>query len=306
MDFLERIVKMSFVMPESIYEAENTRKHAKNATTDYVIPVSVLGKKTFKNGAKAAEINPFYPVLNTVHNLFVADCAEKQRVLNVLDKYFPENTEKWVFPTPDKGVNAAILDALENIPSEEHYYDEFEDLEDTGHIVLKAGHLNEFKDYRPVYEEPLDRFYDDDPNIEIGLEENETHGAEDYWDCHVYDPNQGWYSDNISMKTVPVDVCFHEDYIESMTNDVDITLDVLKACVAYVKHYYPEQMQPKTLTASKADSLLHKAGYLNLDCFVSGNYMHYDQSGEYAFTQYIYDHLSDDDDIFNLKSFRMA
>lgn len=294
---------MSFVMPKSERKAKTGR-----SAVDYNIPVSALCEKAPKNTSENAKIDPYYPVLNTVHNLFIADCAEKQHVLNALDEYFPENTEKWVFPTRDKDVNAAILNALKEIPSEEHYYNEFEDLEDTGHIVLKAGHLNEFKDYRPVYEEPCDRFYDDDPNIEIGLEENETHGnnARKYWDCHVYDPNQGWYCDHISMETEPVDVCFHDDYIESMTNDVDITLDVLKACVAYIRHYYPEQMKPEYLNTFTVSSLLYDAGYLNYD-YVWSEHASYSQSGEHAFVDYVYKHMVvNNEDIFSLKSVKTA
>ena len=280
-----------FVIPD-----ENRGKHAKTATTaDTVIPVSALCKKAPKNTGKNAEINPFYPVVNTVRALFNAEKAEKQRILDVLDELFPPNAKKWAFPTPDKNVNKTIAFELIGIPSQLHLYDEILNFEETGRILLKPGNLNEFKDYDPEYGAPLYRFYDNDSGVKQGLTEGETYGAEEYWKTHAYNQSQWWYDDYAGF-TEPIDVVYlHEKYVESTTKTVDITQDALKATVALIKHLYPKQIAEKTIGYSKAEDLLRNAGYIDYDLLKGGeNYMEsYSQSGIRAFEKYMREHEND-------------
>lgn len=278
-----------FVVPD-----ENKGKHAKTATTadNTVIPVSALCKKAPKNTGKNAEINQFYPVVNTVRALFNAEKAEKQRILDILDELFPPKAKKWAFPTPDKNVNKTIAFELIGIPSQLHLYDEILNFEETGRILLKPGNLNEFKDYDPEYGSPLYRFYDNDSGVKQGLTEGETYGAKEYWKTHAYNQNQWWYEDYAGF-TEPIDVVYlHEKYVESTTKTVDITQDALKATVALIKHLYPKQIAEKTIDYDKAEDLLRNAGYIDYDLLKGGeNYMDsYRQSGIRAFEKYMREH----------------
>lgn len=287
---------MSFVIPESAYEAKKTTgKHAKSTVVDHTIPISALCKKYSKSMSKADEINPFYPVLNTVRALFNAENAEKQRILSVLDALFPPNSKKWAFPTRDKGVNKAINFELIGIPSQLHIYDEILNFEETGRILLKPGNLNEFKDYDPEYGAPLYRFYDNDPGVKQGLTEGETYGAEEYWKTHAYNQSQWWYCDYAGT-TEPIGTVYpHEKYAESITETVDITQDALEATVALIKHLYPKKIAARTITASKAESLLRNAGYVDYDSLKNGNYMlNYKHSGIFMFEQYMLKHENAD------------
>lgn len=286
---------MSFVIPESAYKVKTTGKHAKSTIVDHVIPISALCKKPSKSMGETDEINPFYPVLNTVRALFNAEKAEKQRILSVLDALFPPNSKKWAFPTRDKGVNKAINFELIGIPSQLHIYDEILNFEETGHILLKPGNLNEFKDYSPEYGAPLYRFYDNDPGVKQGLTEGETYGAEEYWKTHAYNQSQWWY-DDYSGTTEPIDCVYpHEKYVESTTETIDITQDALEATVALIKHLYPKQIAARTVTANKAESLLRNAGYVDYDSLKNGNYMlNYKHSGIFMFEQYMLKHENAD------------